>query len=273
MTFKEKLAASVQNNNSLLCVGLDTTLDKIPNALRAVSNPIFSFNKSIIDTTADYVCAYKPNTAFYEAYGADGIAQLQMTCNYITEKYPDIPIIIDAKRGDIGNTSAAYAHFVFDYLGGDAVTLAPYMGKESLAPFMEYRDKGLFVLCRTSNDGAEEFQDLALGEEKLYEIVAKNVAENWNTNQNCHLVVGATKPEELAKVRALVGDDIQLLVPGVGAQGGDVEATVKAGSNTSGAGIIVNSSRGIIYASNGDDYAEAAQQAAIKLRDEINIYR
>ncbi len=273
MTFREKLAISVKKNNSLLCIGLDASSDKIPLVRRTVSDPIFNFNKAIIDVTADLVCAYKPNTAFYEAEGTDGITQLQMTCNYLAEKYPEIPIIIDAKRGDIGNTSAAYARFVFDYLGGDAVTLAPYMGRESLTPFLEYGDKGLYILCRTSNDGSEEFQDLVIGEEKLYELVAKNVVENWNTNQNCHLVVGATKPEELAKVRTIVGDDMQLLVPGVGAQGGDVEATIKAGINTNGAGIIVNSSRGIIYASGGNDYTEAARQAAVKLRDEINNYR
>ena len=245
MNFQEKLDAIIKKNNSLVCVGLD--------------QGEFEFNKKIIDQTYDLVCVYKPNTAFYEARGADGVKDLKKTCDYLTQQYPEIAIIIDAKRGDIGNTNEAYAKYVFDYLGGDAVTIQPYLGLEANQPFLDRKDKGIIILCKTSNPGSGEFQD------GLWEKVATNVAKNWNKNNNCLLVVGATFPEELKKVRKIVGE-MTLLVPGVGAQGGDVEKTVKAGLNLTKAGMIINSSRGIIFSEN-------PRVEAQKLRDEINKYR
>lgn len=251
MTFQKKLDAIVKKNNSLVCVGLD--------------NGDVTFNKKIIDATHDLVCAYKPNTAFYEQRGFHGIEALKMTCDYIHKKYPEIIIIIDAKRADIGSTNEGYVKFIFDYLGADAVTLHPYLGKEALAPFLERKDKGCIILCRTSNAGAGEFQDLKMGSKPLYKIVAKKVVKDWNKNKNCMLVVGATYPKELKEVRKIAGD-MTFLVPGIGAQGGDVEKTVKAGLNSKKAGMIINSSRGIIFAQN-------PREEAMKLRTEINKYR
>ena len=249
MTFAQKLDNIVDKNNSLLCVGLDSNF------------PQFAFNKHIIDLTHDLVCAYKPNSAFYEARGADGVAELKMTCDYIREHHPDIVIILDAKRGDIGSTNEGYVQFVYQYLQADAVTLHPYLGREALQPFLDQKEKGCIILCRTSNSGAGEFQDLG----NLYKTVAKSVVTSWNTNGNCMLVVGATYPKELAEIRKIVGD-MTLLVPGIGAQGGDVEKTVKAGLNAQGKGMMINSSRGIIF-------SKDPRQEAEKLRDEINRYR
>jgi len=273
MDFKRKLSASWAKNNSLLCVGLDPDMAKLPQQLHEDGAPYFAFNKAIIDATADLVCAYKPNSAFYEARGAAGIEELRQTCAYIKENHTDIPIILDFKRGDIGNTNNHYASFAFDYLQVDAITVQPYQGREALQAFLDYKDKGIIVLCRMSNPGAGEFQDLTVDGRKLYLQVAENVSKEWNTNGNCLLVVGATSPEELGEVRALVGDEITLLVPGLGAQGGEAEATVKAGINAAGQGMIINSSRAILYASSGEDFAKAARQAAISSRDEINKYR
>ncbi len=273
MDFKHKLTAAQGKNNSLLCVGLDPDMNKLPEALRGSETPYFSFNKAIIDATADLVCAFKPNSAFYEARGAGGIEELKQTCMYIRQRYPEIPIILDFKRGDIGNTNNNYAVFAFEYLGVDAVTIHPYLGQEAVQAFLDYKDKGIIVMCRNSNPGAGEFQDLEINGQKLYLKVADNIAKNWNINKNCLLVVGATVPEELAEIRQLVGDDMDFLVPGVGAQGGDVEASVKAGQNSSGAGLIINSSRAIIYADNSENFAEVARQKATETRDEINKYR
>lgn len=272
MDFREKLDKIVKKNNSLLCVGLDSDIGKIPSHLKREKYPLFTFNKAIIDETHDLVCAYKPNSAFYEAEGAFGITQLKMTCDYLEEKYPEIVIILDAKRGDIGSTNEGYVKFIFDYLGFDAVTLHPYLGKEAIQPFLDRRDRGCIILCRTSNPGAGELQDLQTGGETLYKVIAKKVVEKWNGNNNCLLVVGATYPEELAEVRKIAGD-MTFLVPGIGAQGGDVEKTVEAGLNSRGAGMIINSSRGIIFASSGRDFARKAREEAEKLRDEINKYR
>ncbi len=278
MNTQQKLAAVVQNNNSLLCVGLDSDIEKLPTHLKTLENAIFEFNKAIIDATHDLVCAYKPNTAFYEAEGAEGIQQLKMTFDYINSTYPEIVTILDAKRADIGNTNNGYVKFAYEYLKADSITLHPYLGQEALQPFLDREDKGAIILCKTSNPGSGEFQDAKVQDAKvdsgnpLYETVAKNVAEKWNGNNNCMLVVGATYPEELAAVRKIVGD-MPLLIPGIGAQGGDVEKTVKAGLNSQKAGIIVNSSRGIIFASSGEDFAEKARIEAQKLRDEINGYR
>lgn len=270
--FQTKLDLAVNRNNSLVCVGLDSDIGKIPEFLKRGKNPQFTFNKAIIDATHDLVCAYKPNSAFYESRGAAGVTELKMTCDYLRVTFPQIPFIIDAKRGDIGNTNDAYAQYVFDYLGADAVTLQPYLGGEANEPFLKMKDKGIFILCRTSNPGAGEFQDLQVGNEPLYTFMAKQITKIWNKNNNCALVVGATYPKELAEVRKIAGD-MTILVPGIGAQGGDVEATLKAGLNSDTSGLIINSSRGIIFAGNGKDFAERARQETISLQKLINSYR
>ena len=273
MDFLSKLNSAIDTNNSLVCVGLDPTLDRLPKHLTDSKTPFSDFNKAIIDATADVVCAYKPNSAFYEARGAAGIEELKQTCLYIQENYPNIPIILDFKRGDTGNTNHNYAGFAFKYLGVDAVTIQPYQGQEAVQAYLDYKDKGVIILCRTSNPGAGEFQDLIVNGHKLYLEVAENVAKKWNSNGNCLLVVGATVPGEMAEVRELVGNDMVFLVPGVGAQGGSVQAIIKAGINDAGRGLVINSSRDILYQSSGEDFAEAARQRAIEVRDEINKYR
>lgn len=273
MNFAEKLAHAIKKNNSLLCVGLDPDFDKLPESIKQSAEPLFEFNRAIIDATAESVCSFKPNSAFYEAGGEKGIAQLQKTCDYIRETYPDIVIILDFKRGDIGNTNAYYAEFAFNELKVDGITIHPYMGRDANEPYLDYKDKGIFVLCRTSNPGAGEFQDLEVGGKKLYEVVAKRVSAEWNQNGNCHLVVGATYPKELAEIRAIVGDEITFLAPGIGAQGGDVEQAVQAGKNSKGEGLVFNTSRAVLYASSGSDFAEAARKKANELNNEINKYR
>jgi len=272
MSFQEKLDTRIKANNSLLCVGLDSNWEKLPDVVRSHKYPQFVFNKAIIDATHDLVCAYKPNSAFYEYLGSEGVRQLKLTCDYLHEKYPDIPIILDAKRADIGNTNLGYVSYAFDYLRVDAITLHPYLGSVALQPFLDRKDKGCIILCRTSNKGAGEFQDLEVDGQPLYLRVATQVVNEWNENDNCLLVVGATYPEELAKVREIAGD-MTLLVPGVGAQGGDVEKTVRAGLNSKGAGMIINSSRGIIFASSEEDFAARAREKARKLLGDINKFR
>ncbi len=266
MRFIDKLNAAIDNNNSLVCVGLDPVLEKLPDKFKSAEKPFLKFNKFIVDSTHDLVCAYKPNSAFYEALGADGIIQLKETCDYIKENYSEIPVILDAKRGDIGSTNNGYIAFAFDYLGSDAITLQPYMGQESLQPFLDRSDKGCIILCQTSNEGAGEFQSLEAGGKKLYEIVAKAVSEKWNKNRNCLLVIGATYPEALKSIRQIVGDEMTFLVPGIGAQDGDLEATLKAGLSSDGKGLIINSSRGIIYSEN-------PRQSATDLKNQIHSYR
>ena len=273
MDFISQLSAAWSKNNSLLCVGLDPNVDMLPPKLRGDKTPFFTFNKAIVDATADLVCAFKPNSAFYEARGADGIAELKQTCDYIKQNYPDIPIILDFKRGDIGNTNNHYTKFAFDYLKVDAVTVQPYQGREAVQPFLDCKRKGIIVLCRTSNPSSNEFQDLEVNGRKLYLQVAENVNQEWNANNNCLLVVGATFPQEMAEIRQLVGDKMVFLVPALGAQGGDTAAAVKAGVNSQATGLIISSSRGILYASSGEDFAEAARQKALASRDEINKYR
>lgn len=273
MNFETKLAAAAQKNDSLLCVGLDPDFPKLPGALRQKTNPLFEFNKAIIDATADLVCTFKPNSAFYESAGADGIDQLKQTCDYIREKCPFVPILLDYKRGDIGNTNEHYAKFAFEYLGVDAVTIQPYLGREANEAYLKYQDKGLFVLCRTSNPGAGELQDLDVGGQKLYQKVARQVAQEWNQNGNCHLVMGAPYPEELSWAREHMGEDMVFLCPGAGTQGGDLGKTVEAGVNKRGMGIIVNSSREVLYASAGEDFAQAARSKALGFQKEINKYR
>ncbi|PIZ02516.1 orotidine-5'-phosphate decarboxylase [Candidatus Gottesmanbacteria bacterium CG_4_10_14_0_8_um_filter_37_24] len=218
------------------------------------------------------VCAYKPNSAFYEAQGEEGIRQLKQTVYFVKENYPKIPVILDAKRADIGNTNEGYVKFAFDHLGADAITLHPYLGKDALKPFLERRDKGLFILCRTSNSGAGEFQDLEIDGKPLYQVIAAKVAKDWNYNGNCGLVVGATYPKELDIVRHIVGN-IPILIPGIGAQGGDLEKTVQAGVDKTGLNALINSSRGIIFASTGVNFAEKAREEALKLKNLINKQR
>jgi orotidine-5'-phosphate decarboxylase len=270
MKFVDKLAESVERSHSLLCVGLDPGFNKLPDIVKGDQ---FAFNKAIIDATHDIVSVYKPNPAFYEARGADGVMDLKRTCDYIRTNYPDLPILIDAKRGDIGNTNAGYVEYVFDYLGADAVTVHPYFGSESLEEFLKREDKGIVVLCRSSNLGAGEIQDLLVDGEKLYVHVARRVVNQWNTRGNCLLMVGATYPEELSEVREIAGPDLPILVPGIGAQGGDLKNTLAAGLGANQAGLIISSSRGIIFASHEADFAEAARTEAIKLRDDINACR
>jgi len=269
MTFLEKLDQAVTKHNSLLCVGLDSDIKKLPAKFKSSQTPQLDFNKTIIDATAEFVCSYKLNSAFYEGTGASGLEQLQHTVEYIRATHPEIPLVLDAKRADIGNTNDGYIDYIFDYLKMDAVTLNPYLGKEALAPFLGLKDKGLIILCRTSNEGAGEFQDLKIDGKPLYQHIAERVTQEWNTNNNCLLVVGANGADyskEMKQIRQIAGDDIIFLVPGIGAQGGDVEQTVTAGVNSKGRGLIIHSARSIIFSDNPATEAK-------KLRDEINKYR
>jgi orotidine-5'-phosphate decarboxylase len=267
LNFIEKLGGAVWENNSLLCIGLDPDPALMPAGIS-----VFEFNRAIIDATADLVCAYKPNLAFYEALGREGTEALSLTVKYIP---PDIPIIADAKRNDIGNTARAYATALFNYFGFDAATVNPYLGFDSLEPFLQYRDKGTLILCRTSNPGAVDFQSLRCetdnGYRALFEIVADK-AEAWNTNGNIGLVVGATYPQELKTIREQ-HPTLPLLIPGVGTQGGDMELVVRYGVNARGEGAIINSSRQVLYASKDRDFALAARKVASELREQINRYR
>jgi orotidine-5'-phosphate decarboxylase len=268
--FTQKLARAWETNDSLVCVGLDPEIGRFPAHIRGEASPIFQFNKAIIDATADLVCAYKPQFAHYAAYEAED--QLERTIEYIHRVHPGVPVILDAKRGDIGNTAERYAIEAFERYGADAVTVNPYLGGDSLEPFLRHAERGVLILCRTSNPGARDLQDLPVEGRPLYQVVAELAARRWNSHGNCLLVVGATYPRELAEVRALVGD-MPLLVPGVGAQGGDVEQVVASGRTRSGTGLIVSSSRAILYASAGEDFAVAARTATAKLRDQINVSR
>ncbi|WIG60916.1 MAG: Orotidine 5'-phosphate decarboxylase [Ktedonobacterales bacterium] len=282
--FMERLRARWRDADALLCVGLDPEFERLPAAVRAggdtdehIEAAIVAFNIAIIDATADLVCAFKPNAAFYEAHGLAGQRALLRTIAHIHERHPDVPVLLDAKRGDIGSTSQAYAHAIFDVYGADAVTLHPYLGREALAPFLERSERGAFILCRTSNPGAGEFQDLPVprddgSTEPLYLALARRVANEWNARGNCGLVVGATYPDELRRVRGVAGN-IPILVPGIGAQGGDLEGTVRAGLDSQRAGLLISSSRGILYASSGDDFAAAARREALRLQTAINELR
>jgi len=267
VNFIEKLTAASRKNDSLLCIGLDPAPERLPRG-----HDVLGFNRAIIEATADLVCAYKPNFAFYEALGTDGCSTLKATIDAIPD---DIPVIGDAKRGDIGNTARAYAQAIFEQLGCDAVTVSPYLGYDSLAPFLEYRKRGVFILCRTSNTGAADFQSLTCntenGPRSIYEIVAIRAGE-WNTNGNIGLVVGATAPKELTKIRNLQ-PEMPLLIPGIGPQGGDLAHAVAAGVNDQGERAIINSSRQVLYASSEPDFASAAREAARALREAINRYR
>jgi orotidine-5'-phosphate decarboxylase len=272
MNFIDKLHAAWARNDSLLCVGLDPDVARFPAHLRDRPDGIVEFCKAIIDATADLACAFKPQIAYFAALGAED--QLEAICRYLAERYPHIPLILDAKRGDIGATAHQYAREAFDRYGADAVTVNPYMGFDSVEPYMAWQDRGVIVLCRTSNAGGSDLQFLDVGGQPLYQHVARLVAEKWNKNGQCALVVGATFPDELAQVRAIVGD-MPLLVPGIGAQGGDIEATVKSGRTAAGTGMMINSSRAILYAQpQGDeDFAAAARRVALETRDAINRCR
>lgn len=265
MSVIDKYNARVEQVDSLLCVGLDSQIERLPDVYLEMQYPQYGFNRYIIEQTHAYTAAYKPNMAFYEARGETGWRELQLTMDYLRDKHPDILTICDAKRADIGNTSEAYARAIFDELGFDAITLHPYLGRDALDPFLERADKGCIILCRTSNPGAGELQDLTVDGQPLWQIVAEKVYSAWNTNGNCMLVVGATYPDEMRRIRAMVGD-MTLLVPGIGIQGGNVAQTVAAGLNSTGKGLIINSSRGIIFAENPSGAARA-------LRDGINEHR
>lgn len=273
MRFTEKLEKAIKKNNSLLCVGLDPDIKKLPKHLLKTKDPLFFFNKEIIDSTCDFVCAYKPNIAFYEAEGIDGLLQLKKTIEYLKLNYPQIPTILDAKRGDIGNTSAMYAKEIFDYFGFDSLTVNPYLGKDAVDPFLSYGNKGTIILCRTSNKGAADFQDLILKDNTmLYEKIAEKIIEWDNSYHNCLMVVGATWPEELKKIRK-IAKDMFFLVPGIGSQNGNLELTLKNGLREDHSGLIISSSRSIIYSSQNLDFASKARNKTKETRDLINKYR
>lgn len=270
MGFMQQLRRRWEHAGSLVCVGLDPEPAKFPAHFAHDPDAVFAFCRDIADATAEYACAFKPQIAHFAALGAeDALVRLVA---HLHATHPGIPVILDSKRGDIGSTAQHYAAEAFDRYRADAVTVNPYLGRDSLQPFLGRADKGVVVLCRTSNPGAGDLQDLLVGGRPLYQHVAELVAREWNTRGNCALVVGATWPAQLAEVRAIVGD-LPFLVPGVGAQGGDVEAVVRNAKTADGTGLIVSSSRAILYASQGDDFATAAAAAARALRDEINRYR
>ncbi|HEX2082266.1 MAG TPA: orotidine-5'-phosphate decarboxylase, partial [Xanthomonadaceae bacterium] len=270
MGFIADLRKRWADSGSLVCVGLDPEPGRFPAAFASDPDAIFAFCRDIADATAEYVCCFKPQIAYFAAHGAEDA--LQRLIAHIHDRHPGIPVILDAKRGDIGSTAQQYAVEAFDRFGADAVTLNPYMGHDSAEPFLRRDDRGCVFLCHTSNPGARDFQELPVDGAPLYQHVARTIAERWNRDGNCALVVGATFPEELKVVRGIVGD-MPLLIPGVGAQGGDVAAVVKHGRAADGSGLMINSSRGILYASSGVDYAEAAAAAVRDLRDTINRFR
>ena len=270
MNFMDALRRRWTEANSLVCVGLDPEPAKFPAHLRGDPDAVFDFNRAIVDATADLVCCFKPQIAHFAALGAE--TALTRLIAHIHARHPGIPVILDAKRGDIGSTAQNYAIEAFDRHGADAVTVNPYLGRDSLQPFLDRADKGVIILCRTSNPGAGDMQDLPVAGRPLYQHVAEKVAREWNGHGNCALVVGATWPEQLREVRAVVGD-LPLLVPGVGAQGGDVAQLVGNGKSVDGSGLMISSSRAILYAGSGRDFADAARLAALALRDEINRYR
>lgn len=266
---QDHLVAQILKKKSFLCVGLDVDLNKIPKHLLNESDPIFEFNKAIIDATHPYCVAYKPNTAFYEAYGIEGWKALRKTITYLNEKHPDIFTIADAKRGDIGNTSSMYAKAFFEDLAFDSVTVAPYMGKDSVEPFLAFQDKHTILLALTSNEGAFDFQTDENHQLELYKKVLRT-SKTWENSNNLMYVIGATKAEYLTAVRKIVPDNF-LLVPGVGAQGGRLQDVCKYGMNEK-VGLLINSSRGIIYASNQETFAQDAALKAKAIQDEMALY-
>lgn len=272
MNFISQLQTAWQDNNSLLCVGLDPAPEKLPVHLRErpIDEAFNEFCIAIIDATAAYACAFKPQIAYFAAHRAE--AALETIIQYSRTHYPHIPVILDAKRGDIGSTAEQYAIEAFERYRADAVTVNPYMGFDSVQPYLAYPDKGVIILCRTSNAGGSDLQFLQVGNTPLYQVVAHKVAHEWNTSGQCALVVGATFPNEIKEVREIVGD-MPLLIPGIGAQGGDLAATMVAGQTANGTGVMINSSRAIIYASAGEDFAQAATQVARDTQQAINALR
>jgi orotidine-5'-phosphate decarboxylase len=270
MGFMQALRARWDEADSLVCVGLDPEPEKFPARFADDVDAVFDFCRAIVDATAEFACAFKPQIAHFAALGAEDA--LHRLIAYIHAAHPGVPVILDSKRGDIGSTAQRYASEAFDRYAADAVTVNPYLGRDSVQPFLDRADKGVVILCRTSNPGAGDLQDLIVDGRPLYQHVAETIARDWNAHGNCALVVGATWPEQLREVRAIVGD-MPFLVPGVGAQGGDVAAVIGNAKTTDGTGLVVSSSRAILYASRRDDFAEAAANAARSLRDEINRYR
>ena len=270
MTFTRMLAAAWRQNDSLLCVGLDPDPAKFPAHLKGRDDAILEFCSAIVDATADLVCSFKPQIAYFAARRAED--QLEALIAHIHTKHPGIPVILDAKRGDIGSTAEQYAIEAFARYGADAVTVNPYMGRDSLEPYLAFADKGVILLCRTSNPGGSDLQFLDVGGEKLYERVARLAASEWNGSGQIGLVVGATFPAEIARVRELTGD-MPLLVPGIGAQGGDIAATGEAGRTANATGLMINSSRAILYAGKDEDFAATARKVAAETRAAINLHR
>jgi orotidine-5'-phosphate decarboxylase len=275
MHFMQSLRQAWIRNHSLVCVGLDPEPAKFPTHLRDTPDAVFDFCAAIVDATADLVCAFKPQIAHFAALRAED--SLERLIAHIHAKHPGMPVILDAKRGDIGSTAQHYASEAFDRYQADAVTLNPYLGRDSVQPFLDRADKGVILLCHTSNPGAADLQDLLVQDAHgnsmpLYQHVAKIIARDWNTHGNCVLVTGATWPEQLLEVRALVGE-MPLLVPGIGAQGGDIEAVVRNGQTVDGTGLLISSSRAILYASRDEGFATAARSATLGMRDSINDFR
>lgn len=270
MTFMQQLHDRWTHANTLVCVGLDPEPARFPARFSADADATFAFCRDIVDATAEYACAFKPQIAHFAAQRAEDA--LQRLIGHIHANHPGIPVILDAKRGDIGSTAQHYVAEAFDRYQADAVTLNPYLGRDSIQPFLDRADKGVILLCRTSNPGGADFQALDCSGEPLYLRVAQTIARDWNTHGNCALVTGATWPQELGRVRTMVGD-MPLLVPGIGAQGGDVQAVMEYGRDSHGAGLMISSSRAILYASGGEDFASAAANAARALRDSINRWR
>ena len=271
MKFTEKLSRRWHDDNTLLCVGLDPNPSRFPKELQGDPEAVLKFCTGIVDATHDLVCAFKPQIAYF-ASSRGGEEVLEAVIRHIHEHHPDIPVILDAKRGDIGSTAEHYAREAFERYKADCVTLSPYMGFDTIEPYLAYRDKGAFILCRTSNKGGDDLQMLKIDGERLYERVARLVSSDWNTNGQLGLVVGATYPLELASVRS-IAPDVPLLVPGIGAQGGSINDCVKAGRTERGDGMVINSGRAIIYASKGEDWQEKAKIAAEETRDAINSAR
>ena len=267
MHFMQSLQQAWARNDSLVCVGLDPEPAKFPVHLRDAPDAVFEFCRAIVDATADLACAFKPQIAHFAALRAENA--LERLIAHIHAKHPGVPVILDAKRGDIGSTAQHYATEAFERYRADAVTLNPYLGRDSIQPFLDRADKGVILLCRTSNPGGADFQALDCGGQPLYLRVAETIARDWNAHGNCALVTGATWPEEIRQVRALIGD-MPLLVPGIGAQGGDVEAVLRYGRTAAGTGLLISSSRAILYAGHGEEFAAAARAAASELRDAIN---
>lgn len=268
-TFVDRLAGAVASRNSLVCVGLDPVPERLPQGISRDAAGIAEFNRRLIDATSDVACCYKPNFPFYGAFGAAGVEALQQTIEAVPD---DIPVLLDCKVGDIGSTAQRWAHMVFDELGADAIVVNPYMGTDAVSPFLEYSDRGVFVLCHTSNPGAADFQRLLVDGSPLYEHVVRKTL-TWNeTHGGCGIVVGATQAGSISRLRTLA-PEMPFLVPGVGSQGGDLQAAVADGLRDDGSGLLINSSRSIIFASDGLDFAEAARAAADDLRQQINVVR